>query len=275
MNKKVLKYIWILILFIALHISKIFAQQCYIYEGHRWQTVLVTYHINNYLNTLKKYQKEGAYAELDKMEDKDFNVIMKEAYEAIEIAPTEITKIMLTDMAYNNAQSDFLRILKKRYSRFLYALIRVPIFVKAKIITRREVMKGGFRQINLRLEPEYIIKGKESFLFQSEFEVYYREYEHVSESKDFKIGKSYLFPLWDRGEPDNSDFAIATWVDGRGSRFLIENNLLHDEYTFFDMGTKVRWDVFVKNINETISKIINEKGLDIYKIQFKQERETL
>ena len=70
--------------------------------------------LNNYLHTLKKYQKEGAYAELDNMEDKDFNVIMKEAYEAMEIAPTEITKIILTDMAYNNAQSDFLRILKKR-----------------------------------------------------------------------------------------------------------------------------------------------------------------
>ncbi|MCH7962357.1 MAG: matrixin family metalloprotease [Bacteroidetes bacterium] len=62
MNKKVLKYIWILILFIALHISKIFAQQCYIYEGQRWQTGLVTYHINGNLGNAFATQEEYEFA---------------------------------------------------------------------------------------------------------------------------------------------------------------------------------------------------------------------
>lgn len=58
MNKEKLKIIWILVLIIVCHTSLIFAQQCYIYEGHRWETGFVTYHINNFLGTAFASQEE-------------------------------------------------------------------------------------------------------------------------------------------------------------------------------------------------------------------------
>ncbi len=58
MNNPYLKFILLLILFITLQISKIFAQHCYIYEGQRWQTGFVTYHINSILGNAFATQAE-------------------------------------------------------------------------------------------------------------------------------------------------------------------------------------------------------------------------
>lgn len=218
-----------------------------------------------YIDALQNCQGES-YSKFMAIDDKEFNHIVRLAYEAIEIASTEILRKTKDDIPLRNAQGDFFRVIKERYSYILKNLIRIPVFVKAKILSSEEVNKGGFRQINLKLKQEYIIKGKETFLLQPEFEVYYREYEYVTESNDYKIGKSYLFPLWDRGEPENKIFSIATWLSGDGSRFLVENGVLHDENNNFKMGTEVNWDDFVKSINEMIFKIVNEKELDVYKM---------
>lgn len=219
--------------------------------------------LEKYLGNFQNYN-DSSYYEFLKLGDNEFNHIVKEAYEAIEIASPELLNITRSNISYRNAQGKFLQVVAQRYSHILETLIRIPIFVKAKILSSQEVGKGGFSQINLKLEPELIIKGKELFLNQPDFEVFYRRYEMVPEEVDYKIGKSYLFPLWDRGEPENQIFAIATWVSGDGSRFLVEDSVLHDENDFFKMGIEVSWDEFVKNINEMISCIINEKVLDKY-----------
>lgn len=218
--------------------------------------------LNKYLDTLKNYQVDG-YSKFMALGEKEFENIIKDAYKAIEIASPDLKKRF--DINYYNAYGGFLRAVKSRYSYFLTTLIRIPIFVKAKILSKNGVTKGSFFQYNLKLKPEYVLKGKEQFLTQPEFEVYYREYENVPQEKDYKVGESYLFPLWDRAELDNSIFAIATWMDGHGSRFLVKNNLIYDEYNFFNFGTEINWDIFVKKIHEMIKKILAEKGLDIYK----------
>jgi predicted DNA binding CopG/RHH family protein len=217
----------------------------------------------DYLKSIENQHLEN-YSTVASLSTTDFNHLLKEAYEAIEIASSDLLKITQADVNYRNANSNLLRQVEARYSSILGTLIRIPIFVKAKILSSQEVSKGGFSQINLRLEPELIIKGKEIFLNQPDFEVFYRRYEMVLEEVDYKIGKSYLFPLWDRGEPENQIFAIATWISGNGSRFLVEDSVLHDENDFFKIGIEVSWDEFVKNINEMISCIINEKVLDKY-----------
>jgi len=107
----------------------------------------------------------------------------------------------------------------------------------------------------MELKSEHKIKGKLPFLNQSSFKVYFRNYEGVVPEKDYKIGKSYLIPLWDRYEPGNPEFAVATWADEHGARFLVENNILHDEFNVFGMGTDVNWDTFKKEINKTIFSI--------------------
>ena len=224
-----------------------------------------TIKLERYLDVLQNYQ-EDVYSKFMALDDKEFHHIMKLAYEESEISSSELLKITKEDVLYRNAHGSFLRTVADRYSYIIKNLIRLPVFVKAKILSSKEVNKSGFRQINFILKPEQILKGKESFLNLSEFEVYYREYEYVSASKDYKIGKTYLFPLWDRGESDNIIFAIATFVDGgHGYRFMVENNVLHDDANYFGMGTEVNWDDFVKGINEIISRIINEKDLDVYK----------
>jgi hypothetical protein len=226
--------------------------------------------LNKYLDTLKNYQVNG-YSKFMSMNDKEFNHIMKEVYEAIEIASPEIMRN--NDINMHGAKNYFLRAVQDRYSYIIKNLIRIPVFVKAKILSSRIVYKSGFGQINLTLKPEYVVKGKEPFLKQPEFEVFYREYEYVPKEKDYKIGKSYLFPLWYRGPQEDTIFAIATFIDGgHHTRFLVENNVLHDDVSYFGMGTEVKWDNFVKNINEMIYSIIHEKGLDKYKVSGQQER---
>lgn len=232
--------------------------------------------LNNYLNTLKKYQTNKAYTEFGRKNDKDFKLIVKATYEAIEIAPDELHDIfaldhvrweeevksdrnkMYANIKYGVVQRVILDEIKNRYSEVFYLLTRIPIFIKAKVISIKEGSDdAGFAKIVIKLKPEKIIKGKESFIFEQEFDVYYRNYELVPSSKEFKVGNSYLILLWDRNEPANPEFAVATWVDEQGSRFLIEDDVLYDEHNIFNMGTKVGWDEFVKNINDKIYRIIN------------------
>jgi len=229
--------------------------------------------VEAYLDALQDYQEDG-YSKYMALDEKEFNHLIKEAYEAIEIGSSDILKITKVDVPKRNAQGDLLRAIGFKYPNIIKYLISIPVYIKARIVSSEEVNKGGFRQINLILKPEQIIKGKEPFLNQSEFEVFYREYEYVPDSLDYKIGKSYLFPLWDRGEPENEIFAIATFLDGtNGYRFLVENDVLYDDANYFGMGTKVNWSDFVKNINEIITNIINEKGLEIYKKPLQQGME--
>ena len=226
--------------------------------------------------TVDQYQNNKAYKEFKNMDDEEFKVIVKEAYEAKEIAPFELNDIFEQDAyrmdeeikldrknknytrKYGTVEAVLMEQIKKRYSEVDYVLTRLQVFIKAKILSIREEDEGdGFLRILVRLKPEQIIKGKAPVINEPEFEVYFRRYEMVLPEKDFKVGKSYLFPLFDRNEPNNPELAIATWVDGFGSRFLVENNVLNDEYNFFKMGTNISWDDFVKNINNKIFGITN------------------
>jgi len=172
--------------------------------------------VSKYLNTLKKYQKEKAHKSIKKLEDKDFKIIVKEVYEAEEIDPHGKNKIFEEDhnrwiseiktdknklyknVKYGVVEGTILNEIKKRYSNLIYILVRVPIFVKAHVISIKEDFdKDGFRKYVLKLKPEYIIKGKVDFINQPEFEVYYRNYEGVTPDKDFKVDKSYLLPIWE------------------------------------------------------------------------------
>jgi Matrixin len=58
MNKRLWEFLGILLLFLTLQISKIFAQQCFIYNGYKWPVNSVTYHINSNLQTPYATQEE-------------------------------------------------------------------------------------------------------------------------------------------------------------------------------------------------------------------------
>ncbi len=137
-------------------------------------------------------------------------------------------------------------------------MTRIPVLLKAKVVSINEESVAGFSKMVIKLQPEEIIKGKLTFLKGNELTVYYRYYEAVPSSNDFKVGESYFLPIWDRHEPENPEFAIATWVDGHGSRFLIKDGFLHDEFNFFEMGTKIEWAEFKSTLEKIIYKIHNE-----------------
>ena len=129
---------------------------------------------NNYLNTLKKYQKDDAYSELNKMEDKDFKIIVKETYEAIEIASDELNDIfaqdhvrweeevksdrnkMYNNMKYGVIQRIIFDEIKARYSDVIYILTRIPILIKAKVLAiNHSSDDAGFAKIILKSRPRY------------------------------------------------------------------------------------------------------------------------
>ncbi|MDP2303822.1 MAG: hypothetical protein Q8N03_15505 [Ignavibacteria bacterium] len=217
--------------------------------------------IQLYLNELQLH-KINSYQSFENMNENEFSHLLKLAYEAIEIASPELKE--RADIKYYTIFNNFRTIIRKKYSPLLEALIRIPVLVKAKVIDMEEVNKGGFRQINLKLRPEHIIKGKEQFLNQPEFTVFYRYYNYVPDSIDYKIGNIYLFPLWDRGEEENKIFAVATWIDQYGARFLIKDNIIYDRSNFFNMGFKIIWEDFVSEFMDIENKIINEKDLNLF-----------
>jgi hypothetical protein len=217
--------------------------------------------IQSYLNFLQLH-KTSSYEAFENMSEKEFTQLVKLAYSAIEIGTPELNDI--ADIEYYTTFNNFLQVVRTRYSNMLVTLIRIPIFVKAEVKGIEEVNKGGFRQINLKLKPEFVVKGKEGFLNQTEFEVFHRYYNYVPDSIDYKTGKSYLFPLWDRGEEENEIFAVATWIDLYEARFLVEDNILYDRSNFFNMGTKVEWQDFIERFNLLVNKIIYESDLNIF-----------
>jgi len=220
--------------------------------------------LENLIEVFENY-KEDSDLKLSNLDNSSFNNILKLTYEAIEASPSEFLPLIAEDKSFGAALGGLLRTIPIKYSYFLENIILIPIFVKAKIISRKEVNKGKFRQLNLMLEPEKILKGKESFLYEKQFEVFFREYEHVPDSLDFKIGKTYLFPLWDRNEEKNQMFAIATWIDKIGGRFLIEDGYLYDRNEFFNLGKKVSWEKFVDEFELMVKRIIGGYELEIYK----------
>jgi hypothetical protein len=256
----------------AFNFVLIFSVLCFAQENEK------AIKVEKYVNTLKAYQSGMKYRDFDKMDDHNFKLILKEMYEAKEIAPEELNKIfardherwvkedtankndLLKSVKYGILEQQILDQAKKRYPILIYILLRIPVFIRAKILSSELVYdKNGFPKYVLKLKPEQIIKGKVPIITKDEFEVYYRNYEGVPQSRDYKIGKSYLFLLWDRNELANPGLSVATWVDGHGSRFLITNNILHDEYNIFNMGKEVNWNLFVKKINDMIYKITNSK----------------
>lgn len=120
------------------------------------------------------------------MKPKEFNKIIKIVYQGIEADPTKVTIILRNDKTSSliNTRNTLLNNIQQRYSKFIHELVRISIYVKAKIISSREFNNHGWRQINLVLKPKFVLKGKEPFLFKEEFEVYYREYEYVPKERD-------------------------------------------------------------------------------------------
>jgi hypothetical protein len=205
--------------------------------------------INKYISTLKKYQKNKPYRNFNKLTDLEFKIILKEIYEAIEISPNEVNDIFVEDnnrwkheikmdkkndkikSKYGLVYYFTLEEVKKRYSEVVYLLIRIPVFIKGTIISIREDYNDdGFGRYVIKMKPEQVIKGTLPVIHEQEFDIYYRNYDRVFPQKDFKVGNSYLFPLWDRNEPNHPELAVATWIDEHGSRFLIKDGFLFDEH---------------------------------------------
>lgn len=242
--------------------------------------------INEHLNTLKKYETNDGFKELENMDHNNFKKFIKEVYEVREIAPKELYQTLqavIENQKKDNTSSSVafnayrvhelsLDMIRGKYSRLTYLLTRIPIFVKATVLSKREIVlpqkyEGRKNRKNivrnyyitvLKLRSEEIIKGKVDFLNNSEYEVWYINWENVPSQKDFQIGKTYFIPIWYRKDPDiETEYSVATWVSDQGTRFLVENNAIQDEYNVFGFGRLVRWNDFTGKIRDHINKIKN------------------
>jgi len=79
----------------------------------------------------------------------------------------------------------------------------------------------------------------------------------VPEVKEYKTGETYLFLLWDRHEEHNPGYAVATFIQERGCRFVVKDNILYDDYNYFGFGTAVNWSIFKASLNNVIAQILN------------------
>jgi|GEM_PF-1148582 hypothetical protein len=212
-----------------------------------------------------------------------FKIIVKAIYEACEIDPVELRRTINQDpeknkkeikedvaknqqieKPYGLIEGAFEGELKKHFSNTIYLLTRIPVYVKAKVLSIRQIEEyntlGGHSirsdKYIIRLQAEKVIKGKIPLIEQPEFEVYYRYWEPVS--KDYIVGNSYLFLIWNRDVDDTPwQYAVATFIDEHGGRLLVKNNILYDDYNIFGLGKEVKWTDFVNAINDKIYRIKN------------------
>lgn len=253
--------------------------------------------LNEYFKLLQSYQTkvnqeisplfEQKNKLVDSTQEKSLKKTVKAMYEAIEESPVELEKENMKnykklsselkeDLQYYNknrkiepigtVHGTFLRLIDNRYPKYVYYLTRIPIFMKAKVVAIKSILdtfeivpgrKISSSRMIMKLQPEIIIKGKNLVQSESEFEVYFRYWEQIENTKDFKIGKSYLIPAYYRGDELFPTYAIATWLDDNGGRYLVESNSFYDEKNTFGMGNEVNWDDFVKVMNNRIFKIKN------------------
>lgn len=256
--------------------------------------------INKLVETLKQYQPGDVQIlvnNLKKLEDKKLKEVLKVFYEALEIAPFEVNKILENDQKRVNdivverslraerigrrdtagikIETDFKEIheafkweAKRRYSTLISALIFNPVVVKAKVKSFRkenEKLKlsgdAGFVEFprkTLTLVKETLIKGKAGIVEKPEFEAHYRDWQEQT-LPDFKEGYSYLFFLTNLVRI-NMDYpwAIDIFIDeNSGSRFVVINDELSDAENVFGMGEKVKWNQLEQKINDLIYKIKN------------------
>lgn len=237
--------------------------------------------VNKYLNEIKKYQTDNKFNEINSVDEKSFKEIERSLYEAKEIGEDVLEDSLTKDhyrwmedikkdknnltkkVKYGIVEGQIIDEIIKRHTYFNGVLIRVPVFMKAKILSYTPGYdKFGFRVI-MKVQPEEILKCKVPYLLLNEFEVYFRDWgEGVSIERDFKVGKSYMIPIWYRPDIDITEtkYSVATFVDKNGSRFLIDNGLMHDDYNIFGLGETVNWKVFADTVKSKIASIVNQEN---------------
>lgn len=284
-NKIILVFVILPVLLLSF---SIYAQRDYI-QGR-------TEKVFNYLNLLKSYQNEFDEKVMRSFQlkpgtkdtnEKALKEMTKMMFEAIEENPVvfekkcredylKLSEELKDDLRFYNKNrktepmgmihGTFLRIIQHRFPTYVYNLVRIPIFLKAKVISITkysdtleitEKTKMPSARMILELEPEIVVKGKDTSLNGNEFKVYFRYWEPIDPNKDFVVGKSYLIPIEYRNFEYNVPYAVAAWIDENGGRFLVENNILYDEKNTFGLGKKVKWEEFIKDINIKVNKIKN------------------
>ena len=250
------------------------------------QDSVKTEKLNNFINTFKPYSQKSfwEYKKLRSVDYDSIKEVVKVIYEAIECAPIEVNSIERLDKKMweddlkknkNNPPSvepcgfvirHFTSMIEEKYPPLISALTSIPIFVKAKIesidtgIVDVKIGKNSISHIKkliAKLNIEDVVKGNMILKGKHEFSTYYCYWENVAQENDYKIGKSYLFPLWNRDPDDKPAFAVATYLDKHGARFLVANDILYDYYNIFGLGKEVKWTDFVNAINDKIYRIKN------------------
>jgi len=232
--------------------------------------------VNKILNLFKKYQIDRKFEKISSLDDTSLREIEKALYEAEEVGHDLFNDSLVSDhyrwegevkkdknkryekVQYGSVYVLMLKEIEKRYGYFDETLVRVHAFIKAKIISISSKSDNHGGRIILKVQPEETLKCRVPYMLQPEFEVWYLNWEGVAPEDDFKEGKTYMIPIWYR--PDNipeTKYSVATFVDYNGSRFLVENGIMHDKYNIFKLGESVNWKVFADTVKNKIGTILN------------------
>lgn len=256
---------------------------CFAQEGDK------TTKLNNYLNMLEKYKKynfEEFNNLINKLDNKALWSEAKIIYEAIEVTPMDVERIIKEDIkrvdniykknkllkvliknivSNQNIQGIILNKIEEKYGREVFSVINNPIILKAKVLSlyiiRDDLMPGMGNRFNnkkvLTLSTEEVIKGKVDFVNQPKIEVYYRDWQEVYK-EDFKVGGSYLFFLHVEKLDDKYPFAVNVLVDRGGSRFLIDNSSIAKDLQNINKKNNIEWNSKKQSLIEIIDRINNK-----------------
>lgn len=233
--------------------------------------------VNKILNILKKYQSDKKYNDLKSLDDPSFREIEKALYEAEEVGHDLYRDSLARDhyrwmgevekdkknifkkVKYGAVDVAILDEINNRYGYFEETLVRIHAFIKAKIISISPGYDNFGYRVVLKVQPEETLKCRVPYMLQPEFDVYYRHWENVNPEDDFKEGKTYMLPIWYRPDEDipETKYSVATYIDNNGSRFLVENGIMHDKYNVFKLGENVNWKTFAETAKNKIDVIIN------------------
>jgi len=256
------------------------ASSCFAQESDK------TTKLNNFVQMLERYRKDSFEEYCNVMNNIDDNTLRRETkiiYDAIEIAPNEVKKILeddnlrakkvydersknklplITIVKYYPIYFELMRRIDEKYGYLVTATVESPIIVRAKVlslkITNDYFNSDPQRKLNrkiLKLSVEEILKGVVDFAKQKEMEVFYRDWNENS-APDFNVGSSYLFYLKVEKADDIYPFSVHVNVDGSGSRFLIseESELKKAKRGSFPIG--ILWKQRKQDVLDAINSVL-------------------
>lgn len=234
---------------------------------------------------LNKGARDFSTIVLNKTSLEDLKKFAKHKFEADEENPIAISQFLIKKGEESDSirrlthreimkpgfiEHKFLEIVKSEISEIVYALLSIPYFLKIEVInvrntvpkTETEVLKGAPITVVKAIARD-VVKGKHLFNEGDTVQFYFYDF-WLKQNIEFNETNKYFVLLdirnWTEKEVfniknDPPSLALVTYIGNPNGFYPIINEEFYDSTNFFQLGTKISYKVFQKELRQQIQTI--------------------